>query len=186
MGYNKAPPGAVSRRGLVRFSSVFPVHLGHRVQKAPHRGRRLGRVEQTAGDGIIPIHRQGLEHGVDVVSRVDGHNNVVAVFTAVEGLQRKLVKYAELYVDPHVPQYAWQTMDLSSYFKDCIGQTIVSIDFSCHCIHRETDFDGKPCSTSYTQPIILINLSNGKTMRFSINHGEVPTGNMVAWFEVDG
>lgn len=144
-------------------------------------GRRIHQIRLCANDKqmkkIFPIRKLKSWHR---------HCFVNTVVLSCEEKILCIDRYADVYVDPHVPQYARQTMDLTSYFKDCIGQTIVSIDFSCRCIHRETDFDGKPCSTSYTQPIILIKLSNGKTMRFSINYGEVPTENMAAWFEVDG
>lgn len=111
------------------------------------------------------------------------------VNTIVLDCQGKMLcvdRYADVYVDPHVPQYARQTMDITPRFKNCVGQTIVSIDFSCRRIQREVSFDGRSGATSYTQPIVLIKLSNGKAIRFSINFGEVPSENMVAWFQIDG
>lgn len=101
------------------------------------------------------------------------------VNTVVLDCQGKMLcvsRYAELYVDPHIPQYAEAKLDLAPHFHDCVGHAIIGIEFSYREIRENR--------TSYGQPIILIQLDNGKALRFSCNFGEVDRDETAAWFEI--
>lgn len=166
----------------------------YRIMKAKSEGKDFAQIEHCdvcIGRRIDHIYlcanTERMKKIFPIWSLKFRHRNCF-VNTVVLDCQGKMLcvdRYANVYVDPHVPRYARQTMDIAPRFKNCVGQTIVSINFSCHNLHRKVGFDGRSCPTLYTQPIILIKLSNGKTIRFSITYGEVPTEDMAAWFKVE-
>ena len=44
----------------------------------------MGRVEQAVRDGVAPVHRDGLEQGMDLPPVVNGHEDVLGVLALVE------------------------------------------------------------------------------------------------------
>lgn len=143
-------------------------------------GRRIDRISLCVKDKRVKK--------VFPVWKLHSRHRNCFIDTVVLDCQGKMLcidRYGDVYVDPHVPQYAQEQVDMAPHFRGCVGQTIVSFSFDCRYIQRKIDFDGRPGPIGYTQPIILIRLSDGKSIRFSINYGEVPPKDMVAWFEVN-
>jgi len=66
--------------------------------------------------------------------------------------------------------------DVSGYFSDCIGSRIVRFAVD--------DFIFKKASNNYHQSIFLIGLDNGKTIRISLNFGEVEREETSAYFDI--
>ena len=93
-----------------------------------------------------------------------------------EGKQLCVTRYVDILVDPNVRNEAQSVCNIETFFPDCVGHRIVAIEFE----HKEVR-EEKMC---YGQPIILIRLDNGRTIRFSINFGEVPREEMTAFFAV--
>lgn len=157
----------------------------YRMMEAKIQGRNYELIEHFSvciGQKICGISLcaddRPLTEVFSVNTPTSRHQNCF-VNTVVLDCQGKMLcvsRYTELYVDPHVPQYAEVKLDLAPYFQNCIGHTIVGIDFSYREIRENR--------TSYGQPIILIQLDNGKTLRFSHNFGEVDRNETAAWFEV--
>lgn len=82
--------------------------------------------------------------------------------------------YTDAIIDPRVPEKMKDQIDVSEYFSDCIGHRITGFSFD-HISFTKA-------STGYHQPITLIHLDNGKTIRFSINSGEVKRAETAAYF----
>lgn len=93
-----------------------------------------------------------------------------------EGKQLCVNRYVDIFVDPNILKEAETVCNIEPFFPDCVGHRIEKIEFG-----HTTVWEG---TTSYGQPIILIRLDNGKTIRFSINFGEVPREEMTAFFSV--
>lgn len=85
-------------------------------------------------------------------------------------------RYTDAIIDPRVPVKMKVQENVSEYFTDCIGSRIVSFTFE-HISF--TKFN-----TIYHQPITLIHLDNGKTIRISTNSGEVKRAETAAYFTV--
>jgi len=85
-----------------------------------------------------------------------------------------VTEYVDEIVDYRTMRKAKTKQDVSSFFADCLGQTITAIDFESKKVTKG--------STCYTQPITMIRLSNGKTICISYNTGDVPKEKRSAWF----
>ena len=93
-----------------------------------------------------------------------------------EGKALCVDRHASIWVDPNVPQEAKRMLSIEKHFPDCVGHRITDVEFR----RREVWHD----LVCYGQPIVLIRLDNGKTIRFSINFGEVPREETAAFFAV--
>lgn len=159
----------------------------YRMMKAKSEGREFAQIEHCDVCIGRRIDRILLCTGNEKRKKIfsvwklrSRHRNCFAGTVALdcEGKSLCIDRYGDIYVDPHVPKYAQKQIDIGSRFPDCVGRTIVGMDFSYRGITKDR--------ITYGQPIISIGLDNGKTIRFSINNGEVPAEDMAGWFTVDG
>ena len=91
-----------------------------------------------------------------------------------EGVPLCINRYTDEIIDPRIPAKMKVQMDVSEYFVDCIGSRIVSFSFD-HVSFTKA-------STAYHQPITMIHLDNGKSIRISTNSGEVKRADSAAYF----
>lgn len=131
-------------------------------------------------DGIRLYSKTEKSRGVFSVDLPASRHSNCFMDTVVldcRGKQLCVTNHIALFVDPSIPQNAVKAIDLSPWLPDCVGHKITAIDFRHASIWEGT--------TSYGQPIILIRLDNGRTIRFSHNFGEVPREDTVAWFTLE-
>ena len=66
---------------------TFVLQLIHRfdcLEESLHRSGGLRGMEQAEGNGIVPVHWDGLEQRVNVLPVVNGHENVIGVLALIE------------------------------------------------------------------------------------------------------
>lgn len=133
-------------------------------------GRRLDSIflySEGSSQGIFPVNVPTSHHPCSF-------RDTIVLDCA--GKPLRISHYADILVDPHIPQDATEKLDLARWFPDCLGHTITAIDFG----HNDIA-DGR---IHYGQPSIRIHLDNGKVLIFSTNHGEVAKEDMVGWFQL--
>ena len=81
-------------------------------------------------------------------------------------------QYADFWFDRKLPDV--ETIDVSDYFPGIVGEIIKCFHYS----HNEI----RKGSTCYGQPIVTIEMDNGKALTFTINFGEVGKENRAAYF----
>lgn len=81
-------------------------------------------------------------------------------------------QYVDFWFDRKLPDV--ETIDVSDYFPGIVGEIIKCFHYS----HNEI----RKGSTCYGQPIVTIEMDNGKALTFTINFGEVGKENRAAYF----
>lgn len=135
-------------------------------------GKRIDKIEMAC-TGVTPsraIYNVGFP--------IPKYKNCFAspIVFRCEGKQLCVTRYVDILVDPNVRNEAQSVCNIEKFFPDCVGHRIVAIEFE----HKEVREE----KTCYGQPIIFIRLDNGRTIRFSINFGEVPREETTAFFAV--
>lgn len=135
-------------------------------------GKRIDKIEMAC-TGVTPsraIYNVGFP--------IPKYKNCFAtpIVFHCEGKQLCVTRYVDILIDPNVRNEAQSVCNIEKFFPDCVGHRIVAIEFEHKEVWKE--------KTRYGQPIIFIRLDNGRTIRFSINFGEVPREETTAFFAV--
>ena len=151
------------------------------VRREPYRdieffeaciGKRIEKIEMAC-TGVTPS-RAIYDHG-PLFRR---YYNCFAspILFCCEGKDLCVNRYGDIWVDPNVRERAETVCNIQRYFPDCVGHRITAISFDTRKVTKGL--------TSCTQPIIFLRLDNARTIRITINFGDVPREEYTAYFSV--
>lgn len=135
-------------------------------------GKRIDKIEMAC-TGVTPS--RAIYHVGGLFPKYKNCFATPIIFHC-EDKQLCVTRYVDIRIDPTVQERAETVYNIEKFFPDCVGHYITAIDFDGREIKKD--------KTSCTQPIILIRLDNGPTIRISCNFGELPREESTAFFSV--
>lgn len=99
------------------------------------------------------------------------------ILLSCENVPLCISPHLDLIVNPNLSQRTKAHKDLTSYFQNCIGHTIIGIDLTYTKIRKNR--------REYSLPSILIRLDNGKSLRFTLNRRTNPKRKDPSWFQIE-